>query len=225
MNADRTGLEKLRRATALLAFATLLAAGCNEADMVDQPKVLPLEPSRFFADGQGARPFEPGIVAVGNRELHPAFETGELSGNLVAHIPLKGFDPSEAALPEADAVAARRAALLRGKERYNIFCSPCHAATGNGNGMIVQRGFSRPPSLHEKRLVEAPPGHYYKVITNGYGAMYSYASRIAPADRWAIVSYIRALQLSQDGAAASVAEENVPAAERRFAASKEGTAR
>src|SRR5207302_1356796 len=85
-----------------------------------------------------------------------------------------------------------------GRERFNIYCSPCHSQLGDGNGMIVKRGFTRPPSFHEPRLVDAPPGHFYHVITNGYGAMYSYASRIEPDDRWAIVAYIRALQLSQN---------------------------
>jgi mono/diheme cytochrome c family protein len=92
-----------------------------------------------------------------------------------------------------------RAVLDRGRERYDIFCAVCHGRTGEGNGMIVQRGFPSPPSYHITRLRNAPPGYLYYVITNGYGVMYSYASRVQPADRWAIVAYIRALQLSRDG--------------------------
>ena len=188
------------------AFALAVAsAGCEEHDMAEQPKFPPLRPSAFFADGRSARPIEPGTVARGQLRVHPAFDAGEVDGKLVSFIPLKGFDPGETLDPEA-AIEARRSALERGRERYNIFCAPCHAKTGDGNGMIVQRGFSKPPSLHEPRLREAPPGHYFKVITKGYGAMYSYASRVPPADRWAIVAYIRALQLSQDVRAVASAE-------------------
>ncbi len=97
--------------------------------------------------------------------------------------------------------------LARGQQRFNTFCAPCHARTGYGDGMIVRRGFSPPPSLHDERLVNAPVGHFYDVITNGYGRMYSYASRIRPVDRWAIVAYIRALQLSQNATIDDVPEQ------------------
>jgi hypothetical protein len=103
-----------------------------------------------------------------------------------------------------------REILERGQERYNIFCAPCHALTGNGDGMIVARGFSPPPSFHTDRLRDAPVGHFYDVITNGYGRMYSYAARVYPTDRWAIVAYIRALQLSQNATI-----EDVPPEERQ----------
>ena len=181
---------------ALGAWA-LASAGCSEQDMVIQPKYEPLQPSTFFADGQSSRPIEPGTVARGQYLGRPAFETGDVDSKVVSYIPLKGFDPNET-LGEAEAKAARKATLERGRERFNIYCSPCHSRTGDGNGMVVQRGFSPPPSFHEKRLKEVPPGHFFHVITNGYGAMYSYASRVAPADRWAIAAYIRALQLSRD---------------------------
>jgi mono/diheme cytochrome c family protein len=102
-----------------------------------------------------------------------------------------------------------RQVLERGRERYNIYCTPCHGYTGEGRGMIVQRGFPQPPSYHTDRLRQAPVGHLYDVISNGYGAMYSYAARISPEDRWAIVAYIRALQLSQHATA-----DDVPEAER-----------
>ncbi|HEX6841289.1 MAG TPA: cytochrome c [Stellaceae bacterium] len=98
------------------------------------------------------------------------------------------------------------ALLARGQQRFNIYCAPCHDRVGDGNGMIVQRGFPRPPSYHIDRLRQAPSQHFYDVITNGYGAMYSYAARVAPADRWAIVAYIRALQASQDATLAQVPE-------------------
>ncbi len=98
-----------------------------------------------------------------------------------------------------------QALLERGQERYRIYCTPCHSELGDGNGMIVQRGFKHPPSYHEQRLREAPVDHFYNVITNGYGAMYSFAARVAPQDRWAIAAYIRALQLSQNASAADLA--------------------
>jgi mono/diheme cytochrome c family protein len=193
----------------LLAFAyAVMLAGCSEQDMVIQPKYKPLQASTFFSDGRSSRPVEPGTVARGHLDVRPAFDTGEVDGKLVNYIPLKGFDPGET-LAAADAVEARRQALVRGRERFNIYCSPCHGQTGEGNGMIVQRGFSPPPSFHLPRLREAPPGHYYHAITNGFGAMYSYASRIKPADRWAIVAYVRALQLSQGAPASALRPEQL----------------
>ncbi len=194
------------RLAAVVGWA-LLSAGCSEADMVTQPKYRTFRPSTFFADGQSSRQVEPGTVARGQLRDRPAFDTGEVGGKLADFIPLEGFDPSEK-LDPAEARAARRRALARGRQRYDIFCSPCHARTGDGNGMIVQRGFSKPPSFHDAkdgpRLREVPDGHLFRVITNGYGAMYSYASRISPADRWAIVAYVRALQLSRNAQPADV---------------------
>lgn len=202
----RSGSVSRRLAPGLGALALALGlAGCSEQDMVTQPKLKPLQASTFFADGRASRPVEPGTVAVGQLAVRPEFDAGEVDGKLVAFIPLKGFDPNEA-LDAAAAKEARRATLERGRERYNIYCSPCHGQTGEGNGMIVQRGFSKPPSFHESRLREAPPGHYFRAITNGFGAMYSYAARVAPADRWAITAYIRALQLSQNAQPADVAQ-------------------
>ena len=110
----------------------------------------------------------------------------------------------DAPAPKPPPVTA--ALLARGQQRFNIYCAPCHDRVGDGNGMIVQRGFPRPPSYHTDRLRQAPSQHFYDVITNGYGAMYSYAARVAPADRWAIVAYIRALQASQDATVAQVPE-------------------
>ena len=192
-----------------LGVWALLSAGCSEQDMVTQPKLKPLQPSAFFADGASARPEEPGTIARGQLRLNPAFDAGEVDGKLVAYVPLQGFDPGETLDPGA-ARTARTVALERGRERFNIFCSPCHDRTGSGNGIVVQRGFTKPPSYHDERLRKAPPGHFFKVMTNGYGAMYSYASRIPPADRWAIVTYIRALQLSQNAQPVSVAAGERP---------------
>lgn len=186
-------------AAAIFAF---VPAGCSEQDMVTQPKLKTLQPSSFFADGQSARQVEPGTIAIGQLRINPAFDTGEAEGKLVSYIPLAGFTPES----KAEDREARKTVLARGRQRFNIFCAPCHSQTGEGNGMIVQRGFSPPPSLHLPRLRDVPPGHLFRVITNGYGAMYSYASRISPADRWAIAAYIKALQLSQNAQVADLPE-------------------
>jgi mono/diheme cytochrome c family protein len=160
-----------------------LAPGCSEQDMVIQPKFKPYQESAFFADGQSSRPLVAGTVARGQLNVDDAYYRGKLGDLLVDKIPAR--------------VNIDRALLERGRERYNIYCTPCHSRSGDGRGMIVQRGFPPPPSFHERRLLDAPAGHYFNVISNGYGAMYSYASRIPVDDRWAIVAYIRALQLSQ----------------------------
>lgn len=202
----------------LASFCAIALGGCSEQDMVTQPKFQPLQKSAFFENGQSSRPIEPGTIARGQMILNTAFETGTTEGNiLVDSIPIRGFDPKEQ-LGVAESRDARRAALERGRERYNIFCAPCHARTGDGDGIIVQRGFTKPPSLHEQRLREAPPGHFFHVITNGYGAMYSYASRIPAADRWAITAYIRALQLSRDAKPTDLPGDDSLALEKEGAA-------
>jgi mono/diheme cytochrome c family protein len=150
-----------------------------------QHKTGPLDSSSFFVDGQASRPLLPGTVARGHARLDDAFYTGAVGGKWVNELP----------------VPLTRELLERGQERFNAFCSPCHGMVGDGKGMIAQRGLSlrRPVgNYHTDRLRRLPNGHFYDVITNGYGAMYSYASRVQPADRWAIVAYIRALQLSQN---------------------------
>jgi len=167
----------------VLGLVVVLAAGCNEQDMVVQPKVKPYQESAFFADGQASRPLIEGTVARGQLRVDPAYDTGKLGDLLVDKFPAR--------------VKVDSTLLRRGQERYNIYCSPCHSRSGDGKGMIVQRGFPTPPSFHDQRLRDAPAGHFFNVITHGYGAMYSYASRIPTDDRWAIVAYIRALQLSQ----------------------------
>jgi hypothetical protein len=177
----------------------LLAAGCDRLDMVTQPKYgRPYEESSFFADGQSSRPLVFGTVARGQLRVDRAFYEGKSGDLLIDTIPLK----------------VDRAALERGRERYNIYCSPCHNTTGDGRGMIVLRGFSPPPSFHEPRLRDAPAGHFFHVITHGYGAMYSYASRVTPEDRWKVVAYVRALQLSQDARLDDVPPEQRASLER-----------
>jgi mono/diheme cytochrome c family protein len=176
-----------------LAAGMLLLAGCaNEMD--EQPKYQrPYQESKFFADGRSARPLMAGTIPRGFLRDDTAFYAGQKGDLLIDEIPMK----------------IDRAAIERGRDRYNIYCLPCHSPTGDGQGMIVKRGFSPPPTFHQDRLREAPSGHFYHVISNGYGAMYSYASRVAPEDRWKIVAYIRTLQLSQNAKL-----DDIPASEQ-----------
>jgi mono/diheme cytochrome c family protein len=150
--------------------------------MYNQPKVKPLSSSEFFRDGTNARPLPPNTVAWGDARDDAAFFTGLTNGTYVTQLPMK-------LTPEL---------MMRGRERYDIYCGVCHGATGDGNGMIVQRGYPVPPSYHIDRVRNAPIGHFYGVMTSGYGVMYSYATRVTPEDRWAIAAYIRALQLSHN---------------------------
>ena len=166
---------------AALPLACAALAGCRQ-DMHDQAKVEALEGSDFFADGRGSRPLVAGTVPRGGLRLDAHFFTGRVGNAFADTFP----------------AAVTRESLARGRERFDIFCSPCHDRVGNGLGMIVRRGFRRPPSLHIDRLREAPPGYFVDVITRGFGAMADYAAQVPPADRWAIAAYIRALQLSQN---------------------------
>jgi mono/diheme cytochrome c family protein len=183
-----TPTRRLRLA-ALLASALALA-GCERVmrDMYEQPKQLPATASPLFADGLASRPPPPGSVAHAQGDL--AATSSGREGEAAVH---------DEAVARTAGVPTRpsRALLARGQERYDIFCLPCHSAVGDGEGPVVRRGFPAPPSYHQPRLVAAPDRHFYDVISHGYGVMFSYADRIAPADRWAIVAYIRALQLSQ----------------------------
>jgi len=156
--------------------------------MHDQPKYIPLRQSTFFADGRSARPFVEGTVARGQLRSDALLYTGKVNGADSDVFPF----PIDAQV------------LARGAERFNIYCSPCHGRTGQGDGMVVRRGYRRPPSYHDDRLRNAPVGHYFDVITNGFGAMPDYAAQVKPADRWAIVAYIRALQLSEHASVADV---------------------
>jgi mono/diheme cytochrome c family protein len=158
-----------------------------------QPKYKPLDPSKFFDDGRSARPLVPGTVARGHLRIDELYYTGKINGVAVDEFPFP----------------ITRQDLERGRERYNIFCAPCHDDAGRGRGMIVQRGFPEPPSYHLDRLRQAPAGHFFDVMTHGYGTMYSYASRVPPDDRWRIAAYIRALQLSERATVAEVPEKEL----------------
>jgi mono/diheme cytochrome c family protein len=163
----------------VLAMAALSA--CRQ-DMHDQPKYIPLRPSDFFQDGRSARPLSEGTIARGHLNDDVAYYTGKgADGKPVADFPFP----------------VTKEVLVRGQQRFNIYCAPCHDRTGTGNGMIVRRGYRRPPTYHSDRLRQQPNGYFFDVITNGFGAMPDYAMQVQPPDRWAIVAYIRALQLSQ----------------------------
>lgn len=177
---------RVSRAAAILVVSTALAA-CRQ-DMHDAPRYEPLEASAFFADGRSARPLVQNTVARGTLREDELLYTGRIGGELADEFPM----PVTAEM------------MARGRERFNVFCSPCHGRTGAGNGMIVQRGFRAPPSFDEERLRTAPVGHFFDVMTNGFGAMQDYASQVPVADRWAIAAYIRALQLSQRATLADV---------------------
>lgn len=171
----------------VLTVATMTLAGCRQ-DMHNQPKYKPLRISHFYADQRSARPIVEGTVARGQLDADSYYYTGKVDGKLATEFPF----------PITQQV------LNRGQERYNIYCSPCHSEIGDGNGMIVQRGFKKPPSYHTDRLRNAPVGHFFDVITNGFGAMGDYSSQIPVHDRWAIVAYIRALQYSQNATRADL---------------------
>ncbi|HEX8817373.1 MAG TPA: cytochrome c [Terriglobales bacterium] len=177
---------KLGNISALLLL-TLILAGCRQ-DMHDQPRFKPLARDDFFQDIRSARPQVEGTIARGQWHEADYFDTGKIGNQPGDAIPFP-------ATPQV---------LARGRERFDIYCAPCHSRLGDGNGMIVQRGFSRPPSFHTDRLRNAPLGYFFGVITNGFGAMPQYASQVPPRDRWNIVAYIRALQLSQHATSADV---------------------
>ena len=169
------------RLAVLVAFSAALAAGGCRQDMHNQPKVKPLAESRFYGDLRSARPIVEGTVARGRLEDDDALFAGKIDGQDVTEFPFP----------------VTRDLMARGRERYDIFCSPCHDRTGRGNGMVVKRGLRQPPSLHIERLRQASIGHFFDVITAGFGAMPDYRDQIPVRDRWAIAAYIRALQASQ----------------------------
>jgi mono/diheme cytochrome c family protein len=177
----------LRKISPLGLLAVLALAACRQ-DMQDQPRFKPLAESDFYADLRSARPPVEGTVARGQLHEDSYLYTGKFGNNPGDYLPF----------PVTDDV------LARGRERFNIYCAPCHSRTGDGNGMIVQRGFRAPPSYHTERLRKAPLGYFFDVMTNGFGAMSEYASQIPPRDRWCIVAYIRALQLSQEATMSDV---------------------
>jgi mono/diheme cytochrome c family protein len=178
--------------TALCLASGLAAAGCRQ-DMHDQPKYKAQAKSDFFVDHRAGRPLVDGTVARGFLRADALLNTGKVDGTPVETFPFE-------VTPEV---------MTRGQERYNIFCSPCHSRTGEGDGLVVRRGYRRPQSFHDERLRAVAAGHVFDVITNGFGASPDYAAQIPVEDRWAIVAYVRALQRSHQNTLA-----NVPAAER-----------
>ena len=164
---------------ALAVLTLVFSAGCEHLrqDMATQPKNKPLSPSGFFADGRSARPILENTVAHGSIANDELFVPKDSNS-----FPLK----------------VNLALLERGEERYKIFCSPCHGLQGDGNGMVAMRGMKHPPTYHQDRLRAAPNGYIYDVITNGFGQMLGYSAQIPPRDRWAIIAYVRALQLSRN---------------------------
>lgn len=171
----------------LIAAAFALGTACRQ-DMQDQPKYKPLGQNRFFPDGRDSRPIPAGTIALDELNDTDAYHTGAANGAFLDTIPAH----VDAQLME------------RGRDRYDIFCSPCHGRLGDGNGMVAQRGVRAPANFHTDRLRAVPPGYIFQVITNGYGGMGDYGDQVPVDDRWAIVAYIRALQLSRDATLADV---------------------
>ena len=163
-----------------IAGVLLVLTGCRQ-DMHDQPKYKPFAPSKFFADGRSARPAPAFTIARDELNDTDDFHTGGTGGAFLASIPAQ-VDVN---------------LLHRGQERFNIYCSPCHGRLGNGDGMIARRGFRAPADLSSDRVRQAPPGYIFQVIENGYGAMGDYRDQVPPEDAWAIVAYVRALELSR----------------------------
>jgi hypothetical protein len=162
-------------------------------DMADQPRYEPYEESSFFENQAADRPLPGGTVARGYLREDSRLYEGRTNGNLSEEFPFQ----------------ITRDVLERGRDRYNIYCTPCHDRLGNGRGMAVVRGFRRGPlSFHIDRLRQEPPGYFFDVISNGFGAMSDYASQLKPEDRWAVVAYIRALQLSQHAAVQQLPESD-----------------
>ncbi len=170
-----------RRALVVVALAGGLLSGACRQDMHDQPRYKPFAQSDFFRDDRSARPLEEGTVARGQLHEDARFYTGKDAAGFLDEFPLT----VDAAL------------VSRGRERFDIYCAPCHGQTGRGDGMVVRRGYRRPPTFHQDRLRNERPGYFFDVMTNGFGAMPDYAAQVPVRDRWAIAAYIRALQLSQ----------------------------
>ena len=170
------------------ALGAMAFSGCDMAlrqDMADQPKNRPLSPSEFFSDGRSERPLIENTVPRGSLENDVFNVSKEYAG-----FPLP----------------VNEKLLQRGEDRYKVFCTPCHGLQGDGNGIASVRGMKHPPSYHIERLRQAPNGYFYDVISNGFGVMYSYSERIAPRDRWAIIAYLRALQLSRNAKVSDLSE-------------------
>ncbi len=191
----------LRKLIPLVLLAVIGTAGCR-LDMHVQPRYNPLAKSDFFPDQRAARPLVEGTVAQGELRSDTYFYTGKIGNNPGEFMPFP----------------VTKQVLERGRDRFNIYCAPCHSRVGDGNGFIPTRGFARrPPSYHIDRLQKAPLGYFYDVMTNGFGIMLDYSAQISPHDRWCIAAYIRALQLSQNATMADIPQgQNVPSRAPEF---------
>ncbi len=185
INSSQTRTRAKRLAFLCAAACLPFLAGCRQ-DMADQPKNTPLSPSSFFEDGRSERPLIDNTVPRGSLADDALFVPKDSN---VFPLPLT-MDLMD-----------------RGQERFKIFCTPCHGLQGDGNGMVVMRGMKRPPTYHQPRLREVPNGYIFDVITNGFGQMQGYSAQIPPRDRWAIVAYVRALQLSRNAPASELPED------------------
>ena len=194
MQPTKQPFQTLRKAGLVCAVfcLALLLTSCTMT-MRDQPRVDPYEPNAFFPKEQSAQLPVEDTVPYGEADVDDAYYTGQVDGQYVTEFPFE----------------ITRDDLLRGQERFNIYCAPCHGYTGDGDGMIVQRGFKEPPSFNQDRLRDAEPGYFFYAISNGFGSMPSYANRIPVHDRWLIIAYIEALQLSQHAPVADLPQEDV----------------
>ena len=193
-------MRMLRKLAPLGLLGVLALGGCRQ-DMHDQPYQRPYTESDFYPDKRSERPVIQGTVARGQLNEDTYYETGMVGNTPGDYLPFAVTDQ----------------VMARGRQRFNIYCAPCHSRVGDGKGMIVQRGYKQPPSYHIERLRKAPLGYFFDVMTHGFGAMPDYASQIQPFDRWCIVAYIRALQLSQGATMADVPQgQQIPSAPVEF---------
>ena len=188
MCTSKPGNARLPAALSLIAGCAMLLGACRQ-QMFQQPSYRPYQPSSLFTDGTSARALPADTVARGQLRDDPLLFTGKDAN---------GQDATEFPFPVTHDV------LVRGRQRFDVYCTPCHGFVGDGDGMVVRRGFTPPPTYHSDRLRQAPVGHFFYVVSNGFGSMPSYANQVTVSDRWAIIAYIRALQLSQAAPLADV---------------------
>jgi mono/diheme cytochrome c family protein len=213
------GVHTPRSPWLCVAALCLLAAGCRQ-EMATQPRYNPLQESRFFPDGRSARPLVEGTVARGPLRdddplLYEGVEAGPAPSRAAAALVALGGNPLNASALAALGIGEATAfpfpttdeVMATGRVKFNVYCSVCHDRTGSGHGKIVERSYLRPPSYHTDRLRQAPVGHFFRVITDGYGGMPDYREQIPPRDRWCIIAYIRALQFSQNAPLADLTDE------------------
>jgi mono/diheme cytochrome c family protein len=204
--SSRSGRGRTLKVLGLALAAAVSASACRQ-DMHDAAKYEPLEKSAFFADGRASRDLVPRTIARGKLKEDTVLHTGRDANGLAETFPF----PVTAGV------------LARGQERFNIYCSPCHSRTGDGNGMIAQRGFKRPPTFHDDRVRSMAPGYFVNVMTNGFATMPSYALQVSAEDRWAITAYIKALQLSRHAAVADLSADDRAKVEKGEVESEPGS--